>query len=223
MCGVYQSSLHLSHEMASDGRKVLQNLVIDSLSPKVLNILVVPECHIPETTFNAFLMNVEAGIGLSPTYNKHCKLQKLAICTATDILIVTPKHISNKDTCAMIQKKILCDETIGKHAFNLARLATSLYLDRGCTLVTAFDVLSCAKASRHTLGALKYVLGGKLNESILRKFINLEECDKTDDSDLALQAWAVHHASQVPTVKKALATQVPVNTQKLAEKVCCTF
>jgi hypothetical protein len=175
-----------------------------------------PPTSIPVIAFNEesklalelidnFLKLVESGhIGLAPLYGKKCCLTKLAMATASQILIITllPKTAtssrkSKKTPVRMVlEKNVFSNPDVTTYAFRMDSLAAALYIDHGIQLVAGKKLRSPVSSEKQLDGLMK-TLGGEstLNKRNVVNLFRNEESSRNKPEITALQAWAAYKAA----------------------------
>ncbi|KAF5367449.1 hypothetical protein D9758_003653 [Tetrapyrgos nigripes] len=142
---------------------------------------------------------VDGAIGISFGIGEKCCLTRIALSSATQVLVVTNVKGLRK------LKPLLADYGVSKFAMHMDRLLLSLYLDHGVVLSKGVDMLSASHQDRDSPQAMMDALGG---ETILRKgpfystFINVK--GQPSVKILALQAWSCYYATSIAYMKSQL-------------------
>lgn len=182
------------------------------------------ENHLPEF----FKSITDGAIGLAPLYfGQKCSFRTLAIASRTRVLIVTLQHQKGKPKATKSEspevslRVLLCHPPFLKCAFQMDRLAASLYLDFGIRITTAKDLLSLSRGSRHSFQSLITALGGELslNKSAAKELYMSEGATNVSFLTLALQAWAAFSSAVVLSTSIQLEIMPSIDTQIMDKKV----
>ncbi|KAF8969177.1 P-loop containing nucleoside triphosphate hydrolase protein [Flammula alnicola] len=177
-----------------------------------------------------FLQSVQDNvIGLAPIYGSKCRLTSLAISSKTQVLVVTisanckPSPKANELQVSAPRdslRRVLCQPTVSKYAFQMDKLATALHLDSGLPITAAKDLLSVSKADRHSLEALMDALGGEttLDKRAVKRLFHNEETTSNDFRILALQAWAACCAATLQNILVVLEQVPSIDTLRFDEQ-----
>ncbi|KAJ7170748.1 P-loop containing nucleoside triphosphate hydrolase protein [Mycena crocata] len=174
---------------------------------------------------------LDENIGMAPGYGANCVLSALAFSTSSKILLVRLAGKKGKATRSttkagqdLLQELLLCSNS--KYAFQMDVLATSLYLDYGLRIHGAVDLLSVAKASRHSEEARMEAMGGvgMFNKPSVKKLFQGEEnLNRSSLEDVALQAWAASHAATLDDIVLRLMKLAPIDTSTFTEARLSVF
>ena len=190
----------------------------------------VTACHEQSLTLEIigkFLRLVEDGhIGLAPMYDGKCRLSKLAMATATQVLLITllPKTATglkkSKNTpvrCAL--EGIFSNPDLTLYAFKIDYLAAALYFDHGMHLAAGKHLLSVS--TKKQLDGLMTALGGEtiLNKRNVIDLFQNEESSSNEPKTTALQAWAAYQAATMPETSSRVLRLPVINTLIIDEKV----
>ncbi|KAJ7126876.1 P-loop containing nucleoside triphosphate hydrolase protein [Mycena epipterygia] len=210
----------------------------------VQNIFKAPHPTIDVTTFPCagltrrvlkdFLDTADDGvIGVAPAYGTNCALSVLAFASSSNILIIRlTKRNGKKAKGSAAQEKglleelILCADSHSKFAFQMDVLATSFFIDLGLRLRDGVDLLSTAKASRHSLDAIMQSMGGVagLNKpNVASLFEGDEKLNKGTHKDVALQAWIAWRAATLDSMAVRLKKVPRIDTSSLTEARLSAF
>jgi len=171
---------------------------------------------------------VEAGhIGLAPEYDGKCRLSKLAMATASQVLLITllPKAAasskrSKKNPVRLALENILSNSDITAYVFKMDYVAAALYFDHGIHLAAGKRLLSLS--AKKQLDGLMTALGGEttLNKPNVVNLFQSEESSSNEPKTTALQAWAAYQvATTVPqTCQRVLGLPV-INTLNINKSV----
>ncbi|CAA7266962.1 unnamed protein product [Cyclocybe aegerita] len=175
-------------------------------------------------------------VGLAPVYRTDFSLQSLAIASATTVLLINmPSRASKKKRPGKSRKEnqpngrrprdalrnFLCDTTIFKVAFQMDRLASSLFLNYSLLVVSGKDLLSLSGDERHSVQSLMNSLGGELTlhkQHVVQLFVREESADNKPETT-ALQAWSAGHAAVVPHVQQKLEKIPSISTEAIEERI----
>lgn len=187
--------------------------------------------HDLEYTLPEFFKSItEGAIGLAPLYiGQRCSFRTLAVASRTRIIIVTLQHRKGKpkpttpasESPEVSLRALLCHSTFLKCAFQMDRLAASLYLDFGIRITTAKDLLSLSRGSRHSFQSLITALGGELslNKSASKELYMSEGSTNVSFQTLALQAWAAFSSAVVLSTSIQLEIMPSIDTQIMDKRV----
>ncbi|KAG6813951.1 hypothetical protein H0H92_005206 [Tricholoma furcatifolium] len=177
-------------------------------------------------TVDAFLLSTSGDVlGLAPTYDSKCAIKTLAIYNGTKTFLIrfpTSKTRGKKNPSRPIESSTILTILLSHHrkfAFHMGNLTAALHIDFGLRIKCGIDLLSSdRKHERHSLDAIKSLLGDKLHHDAVTRIFSQGEKDahsKTDDT--ALRAWAsyqVAKSSQLITLAAKVDT-VAMNTKHL--------
>ncbi len=184
------------------------------------------EKHLPE-----FFESITDGVvGLAPLYlGPTCNFRTLAVASRTRVLVVTLHRLKAKakaakpvsDAPEKSLRALLCHSPILKCAFQMDRIAASLYLDFGVYITAAKDLLSLSRGSRHSFQSLMVALGGELtlNKSAVKELYMSEGATNVPFQMLALQAWAAFSSSVVLSTSIQLEVLPSIDTQVMEKRV----
>ncbi|KAF8813317.1 P-loop containing nucleoside triphosphate hydrolase protein [Phlegmacium glaucopus] len=168
-----------------------------------------------------FLKLVEAGhIGLAPQYDKKCCLSKLAMATASQILIITllPKAAtsskkSKKTPVRMaLEKNVFSNPDVTTYAFRMDYVAAALYFDHGIHLAAGKNLRSVS--GKKQLDGLMTALGEEvtLNKPKVLNLFRNEESSSNKPEITALQAWAAYKAATMQHTYQRVLELPVINT-----------
>lgn len=205
---------------------IQQNIFTTRHSP--ISVTDCPEEVLTPQQLGNFLKTVTVGghIGLAPVYDAKCRLHKLAMATASQVLLITlsPKSSkkSKKTLVRLALENMFSNPGVIAYAFKMHYVAAALFLDHGIHLVAGKHLLSASP--RKQLDGLLAALGegrgvALVKNNIIDLFQN-EESSTNKPKTTALQAWAAYQAA---TMRQTCAPvlQLPViNTLVIDTKVC---
>lgn len=177
-------------------------------------------------TLEHFLKEVPSGhIGLAPVYGRKQRLTKLAMATASYVLVIN--LLSNTAASSKKLKKSPVCDILGKffstpgvtlHGFKMDYIAAALYFDHGIQLAASKRLLSVSTEKQ--LEGLMEALGGKelLNKAKVVDLFQNEETSRNNSETTVLQAWAAYQAATMPHV-----LQLPVINTLAMDKMVLIF
>lgn len=159
-----------------------------------IHLLDLHETDLSSPVLNDFMSSHSGAIGLSATYGSKCSLTTLALSNGTQTLVLRLSGSKHRTAGReLLASGVLCSTSIEKVAFDMDRVATSLYLDHSLRIVGAIDVQSLHKpeGSRGSIETFMNALGGEVcvnRDAALKGF--LPQDSKSNDIDkCALRAW----------------------------------
>ena len=171
-----------------------------------------------------------ARLEVAASYGKKRVLQTLAFSSGSRILLITINGASRsvKLQKNILRDRILCNSSLGKHGFFVARLAAALHLDLGLYIWNAFDIASSGD-SRGSVAAYKAVLtqarpGNPLSQSAVKSTSAEKRFIPSREPQFALRAWACYVVVQgVPDKPGAIDTLVKDSQARPTHQPCIGF
>ncbi|RDB26164.1 Regulator of nonsense transcripts 1 [Hypsizygus marmoreus] len=183
------------------------------------------ESNLGRAQLDAFLQTIVGGaVGVAPSYGSKCILGAIALASTSHVLFIrlsSPKSRQKRGRQippgrALLQDLVFCSPT-SKYAFKLDKLAVALYHDIGLRITNGIDLLSVAKADRHSFEAILQALGGEtmLNKSQVSALFKHEENAGSRLEDTVLQAWAACQVASLDHMQKRLTKISRVDTLRV--------
>jgi hypothetical protein len=190
-----------------------------------------PEEVLTPQQLGNFLQTVTVGgqVGLAPVYDAKCRLTKLAMATASQVLLITlsPKSSkkSEKTLVRLALENMFSNPGVTAYAFKMDYVAAALFLNHGIHLAAGKHLLSVS--SRKQLDGLLAALGERrgvplVKNNIIDLFRN-EESSTNEPKTTALQAWAAYQAATMPQTCEPVVKLPVINTLVMDITVCISF
>lgn len=169
-------------------------------------------------------------LGLSGKYGNKSKLSSLAIATDTHVIVIQlsldleKTHKRRQSARRLLQDRILCSTKIRKLAFDVERLATTLFLDHEYRMNNTVDIQSLfpGDTSRESTITLLASLGGKstLNTAgVQYTFQQVHKDDRARNKALTLRAWSACIIASLPRMSALLCHAKPIDTSNIPSSV----
>lgn len=153
-------------------------------------------------------------VGLAQGYTNTGKLSVLVVVVESNALLINMSGSTKKGTLTagaqILEDFILTNPEVGIVAFDLTRLALSLYDDRGLHTTGGVDLLTAVPIGGHdgAVHAIQFAVGGQYEiwqENVENTFANLlYSDDKRDGMHLVSRAWCAYFISGLGTMEDIL-------------------
>lgn len=208
--------------------RTIHQTLIDDVYPPIRVQDEVVESSLTEEMFNDFFQDcpIPRFVGLAPIYTQRGSVCRLAIATATKVMIVQ-FHSKGKAKNAylgreVLNSQLLCSPDVTLLAFDLNKLTIALFHDQDLRILNGVDIQSACGSDREPLAAIQFAVQDRADvnkDNIVSVFRTSRLEEGVTTTPFALQAWAAHCMSIFEGMEERFRSAKMINTKDMTELV----
>ena len=208
-----------------------QNL-LDTADTRI-KVYVYQEREVTEEILSSFVdaLSIPRGIGLGWSNTAKGALTVLVLSSKDKAILIQFASKSSREERVLqarrrLQSLILCNPQVTLYAFDMGRLALSLYRDRELRIANAVHIQGACKAtaSHSVIGAVDFAVSGTdirhWSVNTAAAFSNtVWESQPVSMASVVFRAWLSAYISLIGDMEERLGCVKRVNTEKMADAV----